>query len=168
MPVEPTVFAEVRILTPELFEDERGYFKESYSQRTLRDLGIDVEFVQDNLSFSLCNVLRGMHFDLRMAKLVQVFEGKIFDAFVDMREGSPTFKRWGALELSSANHRQVFIPAGFAHGFLTLSSTATVMYKQTAPYDPAQERSISWRDPQVGIVWPLSGQPRLSAKDAAL
>ena len=166
--IEPTKFREVRIITPRVFADERGFFKELYSKKTLLDLGIDLEFVQDNVSFSKHNVLRGMHYDLRMAKLVQVIRGKIFDAFVDMREGSPTFKQWDAVELSDENHKQVLIPPGFAHGFLVLSDSAVVMYKQTALYDPSQERAISWRDSQAGIVWPLSGEPILSAKDAAL
>jgi dTDP-4-dehydrorhamnose 3,5-epimerase len=110
-----------------------------------------------------------MHYDSRMAKLVQVLSGRIFDVAVDMREGSPTYKQWDAAELSAENHQQFYIPAGFAHGFLVLSDRAVVMYKQTALYDPAQERAISWDDPSVGIEWPLGGAaPILSAKDAAL
>ena len=166
--IESTKFPEVQIITPRVFEDERGFFKESYSKRTLHEHGIDLEFVQDNVSFSRHNVLRGMHYDLRMAKLVQVIRGKIFDVFVDMREGSSAFKQWDALELSDENHKQVLIPPGFAHGFLVLSDVAVVMYKQTALYDRSQERAISWRDPQIGIAWPLSGEPILSEKDSAL
>ena len=159
----------VKIVEPDIFSDARGYFQEAFSQAKYRALGIDETFVQDNVSYSRKDVLRGMHYDSRMAKLVYVVYGRIYDVVVDNRSDAKTFGRWIAVELSSENHRQVFVPAGFAHGFLTLSDEAIVVYKQTAPYDPALEGGISWRDPQVGIMWPLDGRtPILSPKDAAL
>lgn len=169
MQVLPTKFDTVKLIVPDVFKDERGYFKETFSETRYADAGIRGPFVQDNLSLSHRGVLRGMHFDLRMAKLVQVLVGTIFDAVIDMREGSPTFKQWAGFELSAQNHHQLFVPAGFAHGFLTLSDEAVVQYKQTALYDPHHERALSWRDESVGIAWPLDGlTPKLSAKDAAL
>jgi dTDP-4-dehydrorhamnose 3,5-epimerase len=110
-----------------------------------------------------------MHYDMRMAKLVQCLEGAIYDVIVDMRDGSPTYKQWDAVELTQENHWQLFVPAGFAHGFYVLSEVATVHYKQTALYDPSLERGVNWRDPSIGIEWPLNGaQPLVSPKDAAL
>ena len=164
-----TKFPEVAIVVPDVFPDDRGYFKEVYSQKKYEAIGVSGPFVQDNVSVSRRDVLRGMHYDLRMAKLVQCIDGAIWDVVADMREGSPTYKQWDAVELTSENHRQLYVPAGFAHGFYVLSERAVVLYKQTAAYDPAQERAISWRDPQLAIVWPLQGRtPLLSAKDAAL
>jgi dTDP-4-dehydrorhamnose 3,5-epimerase len=169
MKVIETSLGGLKLIVPAVHQDERGYFKETYSQTRYDAAGISGPFVQDNLSVSKKHVLRGMHYDSRMAKLVQVLSGRIFDVAVDMREGSPTYKQWDAAELSAENHQQFYIPAGFAHGFLVLSDRAVVMYKQTALYDPAQERAISWDDPSVGIEWPLGGAaPILSAKDAAL
>lgn len=169
MKVIETSLGGLKLIVPAVHQDERGYFKETYSQTRYDAAGISGPFVQDNLSVSRKHVLRGMHYDSRMAKLVQVLSGRIFDVAVDMREGSPTYKQWDAAELSAENHQQFYIPAGFAHGFLVLSDRAVVMYKQTALYDPAQERAISWDDPSVGIEWPLGGAaPILSAKDAAL
>lgn len=165
----PTKFHEVIVAVPDAHGDARGFFKEVYSAKRYEEAGITGPFVQDNVSVSCKATLRGMHYDVRMAKLVQCLDGAVFDAFVDMREGSPTFKQWDAVELTAQNHRQVFVPAGFAHGFFVLSERAIVLYKQTAAYDPARERAISWRDPSVGIEWPLDGQePLLSPKDAAL
>jgi len=159
----------VRVLEPDVFEDTRGYFQEAFSNEKYAALGINETFVQDNVSYSRKDVLRGMHYDPRMTKLVYVVLGRVFDVVVDVRAGSPTFQQWTGVELSSDNHRQIFIPAGFAHGFLTLSDEAIVVYKQSAPYDPASERAISWRDPDVAIDWPLHGRsPILSPKDAAL
>ncbi len=164
-----TKFPGVVILVPEVFHDDRGYFKETFSELKYAQLGVSGRFVQDNVSVSRKGVLRGMHYDLRMAKLVQCLDGRIFDAIVDMREGSPTYKQWISLELSGENHFQIFVPPGFAHGFYVSSDRAIVLYKQTALYDPSQERAISWRDPGIGIDWPLEGAaPVLSAKDAAL
>jgi len=164
-----TKFPEVKLIEPEVFTDTRGYFKETFSVEKYRQLNIGEEFVQDNLSFSRRDVLRGMHFDPRMAKLVSVVFGRVYDVVVDMRPHSQTFQQWTGIELSAENHRQIFIPGGFAHGFLTLSDEAIVAYKQTAAYDPAFERGVSWRDPNIAIAWPLDGRsPILSRKDAAL
>jgi len=167
--VHNTKFPEVKVLAPDVFPDARGLFKETYSSRKYEDLGIYGPFVQDNVSVSHRGVLRGMHYDRRMAKLVQCLSGAIFDVFVDMREGSPTYKQWDAVELTGENHLQVYIPPGFAHGFYTLHD-AVVMYKQTALYDPRYEEAVAWNDPEIGIVWPLHGSrpPILSAKDAEL
>src|SRR5579883_2277449 len=164
-----TKFPDAAIVVPDVFPDERGLFKEVYSEEKYAAIGIRGPFVQDNVSVSHSGVLRGMHYDLRMAKLVQCLDGAIYDVIADMREGSPTYKQWDAVELSGLNHRQLYVPPGFAHGFYVVSERAVVLYKQTAAYDPSQERAISWRDPQLGIEWPLSGRdPILSAKDAAL
>ena len=164
-----TKFPEAKIVIPDVFRDERGYFKEVFSEKRYAESGMPGPFVQDNVSVSSRNVIRGMHFDLRMAKLVQVIEGRIYDVIADMREGSATFRHWDGIELSDENHRQLYVPPGFAHGFLTLSERAVVLYKQTALYDPANERAVSWRDPALGIRWPLDGsEPVLSQKDAAL
>ncbi|GAC1507395.1 MAG: dTDP-4-dehydrorhamnose 3,5-epimerase [Vulcanimicrobiaceae bacterium] len=169
MKVVETNIEGVKLISPDVFKDARGFFKETFSEKRYRDVGILGPFVQDNVSFSVRDVLRGLHYDPRMAKLVQALFGRVFDVVVDMREGSPTYKVWDGFELTSENHYQVYVPAGVAHGFLTLSDKAVLMYKQTAIYDPASERAISWRDPTVGIEWPLAGrEPLLSAKDAAL
>ena len=159
----------VKLIVPDVHSDERGFFKETYSSQRYEEAGVSGPFIQDNVSFSKRSVLRGMHYDLRMAKLVQVLFGRVFDVVIDMREGSPTYKEWDGFELTAENHHQLYVPPGFAHGFLTLSDRALVMYKQTALYDPKQERAVSWNDPSVGIEWPLGGdQPVLSPKDAAL
>jgi dTDP-4-dehydrorhamnose 3,5-epimerase len=169
MKLADTDLPEVKVIEPDVFSDARGYFQEAFSQEKYRALGINETFVQDNVSYSRKDVLRGMHYDSRMAKLVYVVYGRVYDVVVDNRAKAETFRRWIAVELSSANHRQIFVPAGFAHGFLTLSDEAIVVYKQTAPYDPALEGGISWRDPQVGIAWPLDGRtPILSPKDTVL
>ncbi len=163
-----TKFPQVLVIVPKIHADERGYFKEVFAQNDYERLGIGETFVQDNVSCSTRGVLRGMHYDLRMAKLVQCLDGAVYDVVVDMREGSLTFKQWDAIELSACNHRQIYVPKGFAHGFYVLSESATVLYKQTARYDPAHERGIGWRDPSVAIEWPLDGkEPLLSPKDAA-
>lgn len=165
--IRPTKFPEVKVLLPDVFADNRGLFKETYSVRKYEGAGIHGPFVQDNVSVSHGGVIRGLHYDERMAKLVQCLEGKIFDVFVDMREGSPTYKQWDAVELSADNHLQVYIPPSFAHGFMALGDRAVVMYKQTAPYDPRYERAVRWNDPGVGVAWPLGLRPPiLSEKDA--
>lgn len=167
--VQPTKFPGVVVVVPDVFPDERGFFKEVYSQGKYESAGIPGPFVQDNVSLSKRHVLRGMHYDMRMAKLVQCVQGAIYDVVVDMREGSATYKQWDATELTSENHRQMYVPPGFAHGFYVVSETALVLYKQTAAYDPAYERAVSWKDPGIGIVWPLQGAtPVLSAKDARI
>ncbi len=163
-----TRFSEVKIIVPDVFEDNRGYFKEVFSRSKYAEIGIEDEFVQDNVSLSRKNVLRGMHYDQRMTKLVQALQGAIYDVVVDLREGSPAYKRWFGCRLTAENRQQLYVPAGFAHGFLTLSDEALVMYKQSATYAAEHERTIGWNDPSVGIEWPLHGAlPVLSAKDAA-
>lgn len=160
-----TRFAGARVFEPDVFQDERGYFKEIYSREKYGALGLHDTFVQDNISRSGRNVIRGMHYDARVAKLVQALMGAIYDVIVDMREGSPTYRQWESFELSETNHRQLYVPAGFAHGFLSLADEVIVSYKQSAAYDPAHERGVAWDDPGLGIVWPLTGEPIVSAKD---
>jgi len=154
-------------LIPTVFSDDRGFFKEVYSTSRYRKAGIDVTFVQDNLSMSARFVLRGLHADPRMAKLVQVLTGSAYDVIADIRPRSPTYMRWHAVTLSAADHRQLFIPAGCLHGFLALEAGTLLSYKQSAEYDPSTEIGIAWDDPALHIDWPLQGkQPVLSAKDA--
>ncbi|HTX58115.1 MAG TPA: dTDP-4-dehydrorhamnose 3,5-epimerase [Verrucomicrobiae bacterium] len=168
MQVESLPIAGALLITPAVFSDARGFFKETYSRERYRACGVDAEFVQDNVSLSQRHVLRGLHGDPRMAKLVQVLTGRAFDVLVDLRDGSPTRLRWYGTELSAANHRQLYIPRGFLHGFLALEDATTLLYKQSALYDPAFEVGIAWNDPDVEIAWPLEGAaPLLSPKDAA-
>ena len=169
MPIEvlPTDFADAKLFVPEVFPDERGFFKETYSTAKYRALGLLDDFVQDSVSFSKKNVLRGLHYDTRMSKLVQVLRGRIFDAIADLREGSPTYLHWQGFELSQGDHRQLYVPPGFAHGFLALSDDVIFSYKHGALYDPATEVSVRWNDPTLKIAWPLDGEPILSAKDRA-
>jgi dTDP-4-dehydrorhamnose 3,5-epimerase len=159
------------VLEPKVFGDERGFFMESWNQQTFeRLLGQAPRFVQDNHSRSTRGVLRGLHYQLEQAqgKLVRVVRGSVFDVAVDLRRGSATFGRWYGVELSESNHRQFWVPAGFAHGFLVLSESADFLYKTTDYYAPAHERCIAWNDPDIGIEWPVQGlEPRLSAKDQA-
>jgi dTDP-4-dehydrorhamnose 3,5-epimerase len=166
--VLPTTFPDAKVFVPDVFPDARGFFKETYSRDKYAAAGMHDEWVQDSVSRSHRNVLRGMHRDARMAKLVQALKGTIYDVIIDMREGSPTYKRWEAFVLTEENHRQLYVPAGFAHGFLAQSDDVIVMYKMSAHYDPAFESGVRWDDPTVGIAWPLTGAPVLSAKDAAL
>lgn len=158
----------VLIIEPKVFGDARGYFMETFSASRYRDAGIDEVFVQDNVSFSRKGVLRGLHFQNpnSQSKLVEVLQGEVFDVAVDIRRGSPTFGAWTGAVLSSNNHRQFFIPAGFAHGFCVLSETALFHYKCTDYYNPAAEGGIIWNDPDIGIAWPMES-PALSAKDSA-
>ena len=167
MKVVKTEIEGVLILEPRVFADQRGYFFETYLQGRYEQLGIAEPFVQDNLSRSEAGTLRGLHFQEPggQGKLVQVFEGCVFDVAVDVRKGSPSFGRHVAVELSSDNHLQLWIPPGFAHGFCVLSPSATFFYKCTRSYQPDAERSIVWNDPALGIRWPIE-RPRLSAKDA--
>ncbi|MDR2934555.1 MAG: dTDP-4-dehydrorhamnose 3,5-epimerase [Candidatus Adiutrix sp.] len=158
------------VLTPRVFEDERGCFWESYNQKRFAEtVGREVVFVQDNQSVSRRHVLRGLHFQVGQpqAKLVWVSSGVIFDVTVDLRPESPTFGHWAGLELSGVNRRQLWVPEGLAHGFLTLSERAEVSYKVNAPYAPDCERTLCWDDPTVGVAWPLppGTGPILSAKD---
>lgn len=161
-------FSGVRVFVPDVFPDARGYFKETFSRNKYAAAGLPDEWVQDSVSRSQRNVIRGMHTDPRMAKLVQVLKGEIYDVIVDVREASPTFRQWEGFTLSEDNHHQLYVPAGFAHGFLAQSDEVIVMYKMSAHYDPAFERGVRWNDPSIGIDWPLSGEPIVSAKDAAL
>jgi dTDP-4-dehydrorhamnose 3,5-epimerase len=170
MKVVATAIPDVVILEPRVFEDERGLFLESWNARDLRAaLGRDVSFVQDNHSGSRRGVLRGLHYQIvqPQAKLVRVARGRVFDVAVDLRRSSATFGRWVGAELSADNRRQVFVPTGFAHGFLVVSDEADVLYKTTDYYAPQHERCLIWNDPDVGIAWPLAGEPVLAAKDRA-
>lgn len=167
--VTPTAIPGVLILEPRVFGDERGFFLESFNQKAFNEAtGLDVHFVQDNHSRSAKGVLRGLHYQLpphAQGKLVRVVRGSVFDVAVDIRRDSPTFGKWVGVELSEENHRQLWIPAGLAHGFLVTSESADFLYKATDYYAPAAERSIRWDDPRVGVTWPLDGCPILSPKD---
>jgi dTDP-4-dehydrorhamnose 3,5-epimerase len=174
--VTPTALPGVLVLTPKVYGDARGFFYESFNQRDFdAATGLSgVQFVQDNHSRSARGVLRGLHYQLppqAQGKLVRVTHGAVYDVVVDMRRSSPTFGRWDGVELSADNHRQLWVPPGFAHGFLTLSESAEFLYKTTAYYSPAHERSLLWCDAALGIHWPLAQagveQPLLAAKDAA-
>jgi len=168
MNVIQTTLPDVLLLEPRVYGDARGFFMESYNKRVFAELGLKVEFVQDNHSRSGRNVLRGLHYQIvqPQGKLVRVVRGVVFDVAVDLRRGSPTFGRWEGVELSEDNKRMLWIPPGFAHGFLVLSESADFLYKTTDFYAPEHERCIRWDDPDIGIAWPLSGEPILSAKDS--
>ena len=168
MQVLTTSLPGVLILEPRVFGDARGFFMESWSRARYAEVGIDVDFVQDNLSFSRRGVLRGLHFQNPHAqgKLVYVLQGAVHDVAVDIRVGSPSFGQWTAVELSAENRRQFYIPPGFAHGFCVTSETALFAYKCTDVYHPETEGSVLWNDPDLGIDWPLA-DPELSAKDRA-
>jgi len=163
----PTSLPGVFILEPRIFRDERGFFFESYNQRIMAEMGIVGSFVQDNHSCSARNVLRGLHYQVKhpQGKLVRVAEGEILDVAVDMRKSSATFGRWEAVRLSGENHRMLWIPPGFAHGFRVLSEKAHVLYKATDFYAPEHERTLAWNDPQLKINWELNGEPIVSEKD---
>ena len=167
--VNETILPGVLLLTPAVFGDGRGHFKETFRANAYTDVGIDVLFVQDNFSRSSGGVLRGLHFQVSQpqGKLVSCLRGRVFDVAVDIDPESSTFQRWVGFELSDQNHRQLYIPAGYAHGFCVLSESADFFYKCTDYYNPADEAGIRWDDPQVGIDWPLS-EPTLSDKDANL
>jgi dTDP-4-dehydrorhamnose 3,5-epimerase len=168
--VTPTAIPDVLILEPKVFGDSRGFFFESFNaQDFANSTGLDVSFVQDNHSRSAQGVLRGLHYQLQQAqgKLVRVVRGSVFDVAVDIRKSSPTFGQWVGCELSEDNHRQFWVPPGFAHGFVVLSSSADFLYKTTDYYAPQYERCIAWNDPQIGIKWPANISPLLSTKDAA-
>ena len=163
-----TAIPDVLIIEPKVFGDQRGYFYESFNRRQFASLiGRDLDFVQDNHSRSKKNVLRGLHFQIQQpqAKLIHVVQGQVFDVVVDLRSASPNFGQHVATELSEKNKRMLWVPEGFAHGFLTTSSTAEIVYKTTAYYAPEFERSIAWYDPALAIAWPIEGAPSLSAKD---
>lgn len=170
MNVFPTEIPDVLILEPKVFGDSRGFFFESYNEQVFQDkTGLEVRFVQDNYSRSAKNVLRGMHYQIQQTqgKLVRVTAGAIFDVALDLRKSSRTFGMWVSCELSAENKRQLWVPPGFAHGFLVISEFAEVLYKTTDYYAPQHERSILWNDPDLAIAWPLDGEPILSAKDQA-
>jgi dTDP-4-dehydrorhamnose 3,5-epimerase len=163
----PTALPGVFVLEPRVFGDERGFFLESYNRQVMAEAGIVEEFVQDNHSSSTRNVLRGLHYQIKspQGKLVRVVEGEIIDVAVDLRRSSKLFGRWDAVRLSGENHRMLWIPAGFAHGFRVVSEKAQVLYKATNFYSPEKERTVAWNDPQLNINWELDGQPIISAKD---
>jgi dTDP-4-dehydrorhamnose 3,5-epimerase len=172
MQVEATEIADVKILTTKRLGDSRGFFSEVYNRRVFVEAGITLEFVQDNQSLSRdVGTLRGLHFQappFAQAKLVRVLSGAIFDVAVDIRKGSPTYGRWVGVELSADNFRQLLIPVGFLHGFVTLEPDTAVFYKVTAHYSQPQDFGVAWNDPDIGVDWPkLSAPPTLSAKDAA-
>lgn len=171
MKVTKTQLEGVLILEPKVFGDERGFFMESFNQRVFDEaVGQHVEFVQDNHSRSTKGVLRGLHYQLQQpqGKLVRVTRGAVFDVAVDIRKSSPTFGLWVGVELTESNHRQLWIPAGFAHGFVVTSDSADFLYKASDYYAPAHERSILWNDTDIGIEWPdIGGEPKVSSKDAA-
>lgn len=170
MQATPLAIADVMLLEPKVFGDDRGFFYESFNQQAFnRAVGREVCFVQDNHSKSAKNVLRGLHYQLppkAQGKLVRVVAGEVFDVAVDIRRGSPTFGRWVGEVLSAENKRQLWIPAGLAHGFLVLSDSAEFLYKATDYYAPELERCIAWNDPALAIAWRLDGPPSLSGKDA--
>lgn len=169
MRVSPTALDGVLLIEPKVFGDERGFFFESFNAREFAlATGIDCQFVQDNHSKSAQNVLRGLHYQVGKAqgKLVRVVQGEVFDVAVDLRKSAKTFGQWAGVRLSAENKKQLWIPEGFAHGFLVLSETAEFLYKTTDYYDPASERCLRWDDPAVGVAWPLpAGGLLLSAKD---
>ena len=169
MKVQATQIAGVLIVEPTVFGDDRGFFLESFNRRAMREIGIDAHFVQDNHSRSQRNVLRGLHYQIGQpqGKLVRVVSGAVFDVAVDLRRNSPTFGRWVGVELSAENKRMFWMPPGMAHGFVVLSDSADFLYKATDYYAPEFERTILWNDPDLGIRWPLVGEPILSSKDAA-
>lgn len=170
MQVTATTIPEVLVVAPKVFGDERGFFFESFNQRVWREkTGLERAFVQDNHSRSCRGVLRGLHYQIRrpQGKLVRVVAGEVFDVAVDLRRGSKTFGRWVGEILSGDNKKQLWVPEGFGHGFVVLSETADFLYRTTDYYAPEHERCIIWNDPDIGIDWPLAGEPVLSAKDAA-
>ncbi len=168
--VTATAIPDVLVLEPKVFGDARGFFFESFNARDFAQAtGLNVEFVQDNHSKSARGVLRGLHYQIQHAqgKLVRVVQGEVFDVAVDLRRSSPTFGRWVGERLNADNHRQMWIPPGFAHGFVVTSESAEFLYKTTDYWYPEHERSLLWNDPAIGIDWPIEGQPLLAAKDAA-
>jgi len=161
---------DVVLIEPKVFGDDRGFFYESFNRKVFaQGTGVDPDFVQDNHSRSSRGVLRGLHYQIQQAqgKLVRVVQGRVFDVAVDLRRTAPTFGKWVGAELSGENKHMLWVPPGFAHGFVTLSDTAEFLYKTTDYYAPAHERSLLWSDPQIGIRWPIDFEPVLAKKDAA-
>jgi dTDP-4-dehydrorhamnose 3,5-epimerase len=170
MQIQTTSIPDVLIIEPKVFGDERGFFFESFNEQKFAQLtGVTLSFVQDNHSRSAQNVLRGLHYQIQQpqGKLVRVVSGEVFDVAVDIRKESPTFGKWVGARLSAENKRQLWIPVGFAHGFVVLSEQADFLYKTTDYWAPQYERSILWNDPEIGIDWPINGEPLLSVKDKA-
>jgi len=167
MKFTPTEIPEVILIEPDVYRDPRGFFLETFHAEKYREGGINVVFVQDNHSCSVKNTLRGLHaqLDRPQAKLLRVIAGEIFDVAVDIRRGSPTFGQWVGISLSAENHRQLYVPVGFAHGFCVTSERAEVEYKCTDFYHPAGEITVRWDDPRIGIEWPIEESPILSDKD---
>ena len=170
MEFEPTAIPDVVLIRPKVFGDPRGYFFESWEERKFAAAGLDVKFVQDNHSRSARHILRGLHYQIQQAqgKLVRVVTGAVFDVAVDIRRRSPTFGRWVGVTLTEENHHMLWVPPGFAHGFLVLSESADFLYRCTDFWAPPHERAIAWNDPDLNIRWPLpeGTQPVLSAKDS--
>ena len=164
----PTSLPDVLLIVPPIFEDDRGFFLESWNERTFRQAGLDVCFRQDNHSRSARNVLRGLHYQLTQpqGKLVRCVSGAIFDVAVDLRRSSASFGKWVGVELSETNRHMLWIPPGFGHGFLVLSAQADVLYKTTDFFSAESDCAVLWSDPEIGIDWPLDGPPILSRKDA--
>lgn len=171
MKVTPTAIPEVLVIEPKVFGDARGFFLESFNQKAFDDaVGRHIDFVQDNHSRSVKGVLRGLHYQVQQpqGKLVRVVKGAVFDVAVDIRKSSPFFGKWVGVELSEQNQKQLWVPEGFAHGFLVVSETAEFLYKTSDYYAPMHERCIKWNDADLGIAWPSTGQaPQLSGKDQA-
>lgn len=172
MTIKTTLLAipDVILFEPKIFGDDRGFFYESFNKKSFDDaVGRDVQFVQDNHSCSARGVLRGLHYQIKQpqGKLVRVTAGEVFDVAVDLRKSSPTFGKWVGAYLSAENKHQLWVPEGFAHGFLVLSPSAEFLYKTTDYYAPAYERSLAWNDPAIGIDWPIKETPTMSAKDQA-
>lgn len=168
MKVLNTTIPDIKIIEPQVFGDERGFFLESFNQKEFEsEVGRRVTFVQDNHSKSAKGILRGLHYQINnpQGKLVRVVSGSVFDVAVDLRRGSSTFGQWTGVELNDTNHRQLWVPEGFAHGFCVLSESADFLYKTTDYYAPEFERCIAWNDPSIGIDWPIDFAPRLSEKD---
>jgi dTDP-4-dehydrorhamnose 3,5-epimerase len=169
MKIAPTAIADVVLIEPRVFEDDRGFFFESFNERRIGDaLGIEAHFVQDNHSASTRDVVRGLHYQVQhtQGKLVRAIVGEIFDVAVDLRRSSPTFGRWVGVTLTAEQKNQLWIPPGFAHGFAVVSDKAEVLYKTTDYYAPEHDRTIIWNDPTLAIDWPVAGEPALSPKDA--
>lgn len=167
MEVEQTGFPGLVVVTPRVFSDERGFFKETYQQERYQAAGVGVSFVQDNASRSTAGILRGLHYQIQhpQAKLVHVVQGEILDVCVDLRKNSPTFGKSYSIRLTGENHKQLFVPEGFAHGFCVLSPQADFVYKCSDYYFPEFERTLLWNDPALEIDWPLTTEPILSEKD---
>lgn len=168
MKATPTAIPDVMVIEPQVFGDDRGFFFESFNERRFAELtGVTARFVQDNHSKSARHVLRGLHYQIQQpqGKLVRVTAGEVFDVAVDLRSSSPTFGQWVGEMLSADNKKQLWIPEGFAHGFLVLSDTAEFLYKTTDYYAPEHERCVIWNDPTLDIAWPMMGEPLLSGKD---